>query len=75
VPDGQTAGVAETVLPTRAGDETTGAVVAAAADAGVAEVSEPPTASSMAAPIETIFLSVFELVISSMKSKPDSRPV
>ncbi len=75
VPEGQTAGVAETVFPTSAGDETTGAVVAAAAEAGAAEVSELPTASSIAAPIETILLSVFELVIRSMKSKPDIRPV
>jgi len=67
VPEGQTAGVAETVFPTSAGDETTGAVVAAAAEAGAAEVSEPPTASSMAAPIETIFLREIELVIGNMK--------
>jgi hypothetical protein len=57
------------VFPTSAGDETTGAVVAAAAEAGVAELSEPPTASSMAAPIDTSLLSVFELVINTRKSK------
>jgi hypothetical protein len=53
----------------------TGALVAAAADAGVAEVSDPPTASSMAAPIDTSFLKVFELVIGSIKPRPDIRPV
>jgi hypothetical protein len=61
--------VAETVFPTSAGDETTGAVVAAAAEAGAAEVSEPPTARSMAAPMDISFLSVFELVITSRKPK------
>jgi hypothetical protein len=63
--------VAVTVLPTRAGEETTGALVAAAADAGAAAVSEPPTASNMAAPIDASFLNVFELVITTRKSKPD----
>jgi hypothetical protein len=38
-------------------------------------MSEPPTAIIAVRPRERILLSVFELVISSMKSKPDSRPV
>jgi hypothetical protein len=59
------------VFPTSAGDETTGAVVAAAAEAEVAAVSEPEIAKSAAAPMVMIFLRVFELVM--VIRKPMSR--
>ena len=43
------------------------------ADAGAAATRLPPTASSMAAPIDTSFLNVFELVIETRESKQCSK--
>ena len=57
------------------GAETTVAVLMSAAIAGELPVRLPPMASSATAPSETIFLSVFELVIGSIKPRPDIRPV
>lgn len=74
VPDAQTAGVTETVPEASGVPTIAGALVAAAAEAGVAEVSELPNASSRAAPMDVSFLNVVELVIGSMKAKPNTRP-
>ena len=69
MPDPQTAGVAVIDEPVKALPEIVGAEVAAAAFAWLEAVSEPPTASNNAAPTDTSFLRLIELVISSRKSK------
>jgi hypothetical protein len=57
------------VEPVSAAPEMEGAAVAAAALAWLDAVSETPTASSKAAPTDTSFLKLIELVISSRKPK------
>jgi hypothetical protein len=69
VPVAQTAGVTETEEPEIALPVIAGALVAAAAFAGAPSPSEPPTASNNAAPMDTSFLKLIELVISSRKPK------
>ena len=69
VPEPQTAGLAVMVEPVSAAPEIEGAAVAAAALAWLDDVSERPAASSKAAPTDTSFLRLIELVISSRKPK------
>jgi hypothetical protein len=69
VPDPQIAGVAVIDEPVKALPEIVGAEVAAAAFAWLEAVSEPPRASSRAAPTDTSFLKLIELVITLRKPK------